>query len=85
MENALRILAGDWCALPAFLHNGKPEHTLDICPHSLLRSEHRLQEHSVKTTAACHCCCFRLELARMILCEVMDLKTELKQVLAVIM
>lgn len=92
VENPLRILVGDWCALLAFLHNVKPEHTLNICPHSLflsaantrLRPEHPLQEYSVKNTAACHCCCFRLELLQMILYEVMDLKTEHKQVLAVI-
>lgn len=61
----------------------KPEHTLNICPRSLflsaanarLRPESPLQEYSVKNTAACHCCCFRLELVQMILYEVMDLKT----------
>lgn len=35
-------------------------------------------------TAACHCCCFRLERFQMILYEVMDFKTEHKQVLAAI-
>lgn len=38
VENPLRILVGDWCGLPAFLHNVKPEHTLNICPHSLFLS-----------------------------------------------
>lgn len=35
-------------------------------------------------TAACQCCCFRLERLQVILYEVMDFKTEHKQVLAAI-